>query len=218
MKLDIINKDLVHYRSLETQVRSVEKANSELCNNLHYLQNFAKGNEECSLEIIQKFLNENYEFPEESIAKTEKTDSARKKSLDKKLSVEQPIHTATIGFNFGRPKQTLPHYDTTHWSSELMFGGLRFQVGILKARSKHYNNNPMLQIEFRNIVTKKRPDKSMLKIFAVNHKTGKLHFDKTINKLEQWCTIYCVLWNMLFEEELHWLDCEGHLIIYCASL
>ena len=211
--MDRINKDLVHYRSLETQVRSVEKANSELSKNLDHLHNFAKGIRECSWELIQKFLSENYEFPEDGI------EEPNEKTIQKDISSNEPYpsqnsYRGTIGINFGCPRRKLPDYDEKFWSPVILLGGIGFQIGILKVRSPIHNNHPMLQILFQT--TSRTPDKLKLNFFATNHTTRKCHFEKAITKCDQSGCIFSVLWNQLLEKQKNWLDSEGNLIIYCT--
>ena len=211
-KLKELHEDLVHFRKLETQVRTAQKATDELSYNLDDLEKFAAGTGDCSIELVRNFISTNYDYPKVNF----------KVSVEKGVQTENPVSVAVdktgLQFAFLKLKKTLKNFYKKYWSVPLSLDGVFFHVGVMKMMC-HHEHVPKLQISFQTYWSKPEAEKADLrvKISVLNNWTRYPIFEKHI-----WghsaCNVHHVRWTIIEDKESGWLDSEGSLTVNCAKL
>ena len=210
-KLRTLSEDLVHFRTLETKVRTVQKTANELSGSLTDLQKFAAGTGDCSLELIQKFLSASYEYPQVKIQeRTEKgvQTEAFVPSVEK--------DNAVVQFRFLNLITTLQSFYKKFWSVPLSLGGTVLQIGVMKIMCVD-QRVPKLQISFRTLSSIGAKDDFSLMVSVLNHHNGCSFFERKISGNKA-CNIHHVVWAAIEKKESNWLDSGGNMTVYCAKV
>ena len=206
-----MNKNLVHFRTLDTQVRTMHKTANELCGSFDDLQKFVTGAGDCSLELIQKFLSASFEYPQvESYERVEK--SVQTESFDAPVEKDN----AVVQFEFLNLITALQTLHKKRWSVPLAIGGIVFQIGVMKMTCK-IEKVPKLQIAFRKLFAKEVKDEFSLMISVLNQQNGRSLFEKKISGINA-CNLEHVSWTAIEKCNSKWLDSEGSLTVVCAKV
>ena len=207
-KIDRINRKLVYFRNLETEVRSVKKITDDLSKHLDDIEKFAQGTADCSFELVQKFIEKYCEYPEINIENHASIEP-------RKMDLEH--FTSRVDFPLKDLKQTLPEFNITKWSPPLRLGGFTFKIGFTKTHSTELANWPMLNFHIRNLGEEGGSHFRTVKLGVMNPVSSKPHFEEQIDVNDCTSVIYSIDWALLFRKHLHWLDENGTLLVYCTT-